>query len=50
MLPEGAYWISNTGRRTASASSRSASELPDLGGFRELIGDEPVVAEEFDVE
>jgi hypothetical protein len=25
-------------------------ELPDLGRVRELIGDEPAVAEEFDVE
>jgi hypothetical protein len=25
-------------------------QLPDLGGVQELIGEEPAVAEEFDVE
>ena len=48
LLPDGAYWISNT------ASDRFGlvcieDELPDLGGIPELIGAEPVVAEEFDV-
>jgi hypothetical protein len=47
-LPDGAYWISN------SAADRFGfvcvgDELPDLGGVRELIGAQPVVAEEFDV-
>jgi hypothetical protein len=48
LLPEGAYWISNT------VSDRFGlvcvgDEFPDLGGLPELIGEEPVVAEEFDV-
>jgi hypothetical protein len=48
LLPDGAYWISST------ASDRFGlvcvgDELPDLGNLPELIGYEPVVAEEFDV-
>ena len=48
LLPEDAYWISNT------VSDRFGlvcvgDELPDLGFLPELIGSEPVVAEEFDV-
>ena len=48
LLPDGASWISN------SASDRFGlvcvgDELPDLGGLPELIGAEPVVAEEFEV-
>jgi hypothetical protein len=48
LLPEGGYWISN------SAADRFGlvyvgDELPDLGFLPELIGKEPVVAEEFDV-
>jgi hypothetical protein len=47
-LPEGSAWISN------EASDRFGivfvgDELPDLGAVPELIGDEPTVAEEFDV-
>jgi hypothetical protein len=48
LLPDGAYWISNT------ASDRFGlvcvgDELPDLGVLPGLIGEQPVVAEEFDV-
>jgi hypothetical protein len=48
LLPEGAYWISNP------ASDRFGlvwvgDEPPDLGVLPELIGEQPVVAEEFDV-
>ena len=48
LLPEGAYWISNT------VSDRFGlvcvgDEFPDLGAVPDLIGGEPVVAEEFDV-
>ncbi len=48
LLPEGSYWISN------SVSDRfglvfAGDEPPDLGGLPELIGADPVVAEEFDV-
>lgn len=48
LLPDGSYWISNT------ASDRFGlvcvgDDLPDIGGLPELIGVEPVVAEEFDV-
>ena len=48
LLPEGAYWISNT------ASDRFGlvcvgDDEPDLADLRALIGNEPVVAEEFDV-
>jgi hypothetical protein len=48
LLPEGSYWISNT------VSDRFGlvwvgDDPPDLGFLPELIGTEPVVAEEFDV-
>jgi hypothetical protein len=48
LLPDDAYWISNT------ASDRFGlvclgDDLPDLGVLPELIGEQPVVAEEFDV-
>lgn len=47
-LPEGSYWISNP------ASDRFGlvcvgEAFPDLGAVPDLIGDEPTVAEEFDV-
>ena len=46
--PDDAYWISST------ASDRFGlvcvgDELPDLGAVPELIGAQPIVAEEFDV-
>jgi hypothetical protein len=48
LLPEGSYWISNT------VSDRFGlvwvgDDPPDLGFLPELIGTEPVVAEEYDV-
>lgn len=48
-LPEGDVWISN------AASDRFGvvcfgESLPDIAEVQELIGDEPAVAEEFDVE
>ncbi len=48
LLPDGAYWISN------SASDRFGlvcidDDPPDLGFLPELIGTDPVIAEEFDV-
>ena len=48
-LPEGAYWVSNTPSDRFGLIS-FGDELPDLGEIQELIGDEPTVAEEFDVE
>jgi hypothetical protein len=47
-LPDGAHWISNP------AADRFGlvcvgGEPPDLGVLPELIGSDPVVAEEFDV-
>lgn len=48
LLPDGSYWISNP------TSDRFGlvwigDDPPDLGGLPELIGADPVVAEEFDV-
>ena len=48
LLPDGAYWISNP------ATDRFGllcvgDDPPDLGDLPELIGADPVVAEEFDV-
>jgi hypothetical protein len=48
-LPDGDYWVANDASDRFGLISFS-DELPDLGGVQELIGDEPVVAEEFDVE
>lgn len=48
-LPEGDYWIVNEAQDRFGVIS-FGEELPDLGGVPELIGDEPTVAEEFDVE
>ena len=48
LLPEGAYWISNVASDRFGLVS-VGDELPDLGFLPELIGTEPVVAEEFDV-
>jgi len=49
MLPEGDVLIANEVQDRFGLIS-FGEELPDLGGIPELIGDEPVVAEEFDVE
>lgn len=48
-LPKGDMWISNEAQERFGLISLS-SELPDLGALVALIGQEPVVAEEFDVE
>jgi hypothetical protein len=48
-LPEGDVWITNEAQDRFGLISYG-EELPDLGQVPELIGDEPAVAEEFDVE
>jgi hypothetical protein len=48
-LPEGDVWIANTAQDRFGLISYG-ERLPDLGEVPELIGQEPAVAEEFDVE
>jgi hypothetical protein len=48
-LPEGDVWITNDAQDRFGLIS-FGEELPELGGIPELIGGEPAVAEEFDVE
>ena len=48
-LPDGDYWISNEAQDRFGLVA-FGDRLPDLDGIPELIGDEPAVAEEFDVE
>jgi len=48
-LPEGDVWIANEAADRFGVIS-FGDALPDLGSVPELIGDEPAVAEEFDVE
>jgi hypothetical protein len=48
-LPESDVWIVNEAQDRFGLISYG-DELPDLGGVPELIGGEPAVAEEFDVE
>jgi hypothetical protein len=48
-LPEGNLWISN-GAQDRFGLISFADEAPNLTKVVELIGDEPVVSEEFDVE
>jgi hypothetical protein len=48
-LPEGDVWIVNEASDRFGLIS-FGDALPDLGKVPELIGDEPAVAEEFDVE
>jgi hypothetical protein len=48
-LPEGDRWISNEAHERLGLIT-FGDELPDLGGVPRLIGKEPEVAEEFDVE
>jgi hypothetical protein len=48
-LPEGDVWITNEAQDRFGLISYG-DQLPDLGEVPELIGDEPAVAEEFDVE
>ena len=47
-LPEGGLWIANDAQDRFGLVS-FADPLPDLRRVRELIGQEPQVAEEFDV-
>jgi hypothetical protein len=47
-LPEGDFWIANEVQDRFGLVS-FGEQLPDLGKVPELIGDEPAVAEEFDV-
>jgi hypothetical protein len=47
-LPEGDVWIANEAQDRFGLISLGEG-LPDLGEIPQLIGDEPVVAEEFDV-
>ena len=49
MLPEGDVWIANEAQDRFGLISFGDGP-PDLGGIPELIGGEPAVAEEFDVE
>ena len=48
-LPEGDVWIVNEAQDRFGLISFD-EQLPDLGAIPELIGGEPAVAEEFDVE
>jgi hypothetical protein len=48
-LPEGDVWIANEAQDRFGLIS-FGDRLPDLGEIPELIGNEPAVAEEFDVE
>jgi hypothetical protein len=48
-LPEGDRWISNRAQDRFGLVS-FGERLPDLGDVPGLIGEEPTVAEEFDVE
>ena len=48
-LPEGDRWISNEPEERFGLVS-FGEELPDLGELPRLIGKEPDVSEEFDVE
>ena len=48
-LPDGDRWIWNDAQERLGLISFS-DELPDLGEVPRVIGEEPVIAEEFDVE
>jgi hypothetical protein len=48
LLPDGDAWITNDAQDRFGLIS-FAERLPDLERVRELIGEEPQVAEEFDV-
>jgi hypothetical protein len=48
-LPESDVWIANQAQDRFGLIS-FGDQLPDLGEIPELIGEEPAVAEEFDVE
>ena len=48
LLPEGDAWIANEAHERFGLVSFS-DELPDLQLLVDLIGEEPIVAEDFDV-
>ena len=48
-LPDGNVWIANEAQDRFGLIS-FGDQAPDLGEIPELIGDEPAVAEEFDVQ
>ncbi len=48
-LPEGDVWIANDAQDRFGLISFD-EQLPDLGAIPELIGEEPAISEEFDVE
>ena len=48
-LPEDAYWVSNDAQERLGLIV-FGDDLPDLGAIPQLIGVEPVIGEEFDVE
>lgn len=48
-LPEGDVWISDEATERFGLVSFS-DPLPDIGEIRELIGKDPEIGEEFDVE
>jgi hypothetical protein len=48
-LPEDAYWVSNEAQERLGLIVLG-DELPDLGRVPDLIGIDPVIGEEFDVE
>lgn len=48
-LPDGDIWVSNEAQDRLGLIA-FGEELPDLGDIPGLIGDDPDVAEEFDVE
>ena len=47
-LPEGDVWVANEAQDRFGVISLGI-ELPDIGDVPELIGEEPAIAEEFDV-
>ena len=49
VLPEGDRWVSSSAQDRLGLIT-FGDELPDLGEVPALIGAEPVIAEEFDVE
>jgi hypothetical protein len=49
LLPDGDRWISNDSQERLGLIT-FGEELPDLGEIPRLIGKDPEVAEEFDVE
>ena len=49
-LPEGAHWLSNESQERFGLLVIGDEDLPDIGDVPQLIGVDPVIAEEFDVE